>query len=176
MPTRTAQARVVRPRSRPTSTRFEPVVELRDVNAGSSRTPFRHACRTWAVWQYQPIPALSRPLPTLPRAPAIRLPPASRPLLRQQTGEGLPPPLDRKRLVAHLAVPPPASHFHQLTVVEHTFDRAGCRPVSSLMRCVTTVTSGCEASSGTRLGSRPRGRGRRRRRGHRTTPALWRGR
>jgi hypothetical protein len=66
-------------RSRPISARFEPVQLLRDVNVGSSRTPFRHARRTQAIWQYRPAPALSGPLATLPGATRIRLPSASPP-------------------------------------------------------------------------------------------------
>ena len=38
-------------RSRPISTRFEPVRALRDVNAGSLRTPFHPARRTRLIWQ-----------------------------------------------------------------------------------------------------------------------------
>ncbi len=41
-----------------------PVVNLRDVNAGSSRTPSRLACRTRAVWQCRPVPSLSGLLPS----------------------------------------------------------------------------------------------------------------
>jgi hypothetical protein len=37
-------------RARPRSTRFEPVRRLKDVNAGSSRTPFRHARRARTIW------------------------------------------------------------------------------------------------------------------------------
>jgi hypothetical protein len=39
-------------RSRPISTRFEPVRALRDVNTGSLRTPFHLARRTRTIWQY----------------------------------------------------------------------------------------------------------------------------
>jgi hypothetical protein len=45
--------------------------------AGFSRTPFRLACRTRAVWQYRPVPSLSGLLPTLNGASRTRLPPAS---------------------------------------------------------------------------------------------------
>src|SRR5712691_9987831 len=46
-------------------------------DAGSSRTPFRLACRTRAVWQSRPVPSLAGLLPTLTGASRIRLPPAS---------------------------------------------------------------------------------------------------
>jgi hypothetical protein len=49
--------------ARPISARLEPVVNLRDVNTGSSRTPARLACRTRAVWQCRPVPSLSGLLP-----------------------------------------------------------------------------------------------------------------
>jgi hypothetical protein len=39
--------------------------------------PSRLACRTLAVWQYRPVPALSGLLSTLTRIPGIRLPSAS---------------------------------------------------------------------------------------------------
>jgi hypothetical protein len=47
-------------RSRPVSARFEPVRALRDVNAGSSRTPFRHARRARVIWQYWTRPGFVR--------------------------------------------------------------------------------------------------------------------
>jgi hypothetical protein len=78
---------------RPLSTRFEPVHRLRDVVAGSSRTPSRLACRTRPVWQCQAVPSLSGLLPTLPGVPRIRLPSASAGPLRRPNGKGLPPPL-----------------------------------------------------------------------------------
>lgn len=68
---------------------------LRDVtNAGSSRTPLRHARRARTIWQYWHTPAVVRAAPTLPGTTRIRLPPAPRNLLRQARGEGLPPPLE----------------------------------------------------------------------------------
>jgi hypothetical protein len=54
-------------RSRPLSARFEPVLALRGVNAGSSRTPFRHARRTQPIWPYWSVPALSGPACHPPR-------------------------------------------------------------------------------------------------------------
>ena len=48
---------------RPRSTRLEPARRLRDVHAGSSRTPSRLASRTRAVWQCRPVPSLSGLLP-----------------------------------------------------------------------------------------------------------------
>lgn len=39
-------------RTRPISTRLESVTKLGRNNAGSSRTPLRHACRTRTIWQY----------------------------------------------------------------------------------------------------------------------------
>src|SRR3989304_7555429 len=49
--------------------------ELSD--AGSSRTPFRLACRTRPVWQYRSVPSLSRLLPPTRLISAGGLPPAS---------------------------------------------------------------------------------------------------
>ena len=67
---------------RPTSARLEPARRLRSVNAGSSRTPSRLACRTRPVWQCRPVPALSGLLPpsrTSPRSgcPQLRRPAAT---------------------------------------------------------------------------------------------------
>ena len=42
--------------------------------AGSSRTPFRLACRTRTIWQCWPVPSLSGLLSTLPRAPGSGCP------------------------------------------------------------------------------------------------------
>src|SRR3954470_20796857 len=46
-------------------------------DAGSSRTPFRLACRARTVWQYRSVPSLSGLLSTLPPVPEVRLPSAS---------------------------------------------------------------------------------------------------
>jgi hypothetical protein len=48
-------------------------------NAGSSRTPFRHARQTRTIWQCCHAPALSGLLPPSPGTTRIRLPPASPP-------------------------------------------------------------------------------------------------
>jgi hypothetical protein len=48
-------------------------------NAGSSRTPFRHARRTRPIWQYWIRPGFVGAAPTLPGTTRIRLPPASPP-------------------------------------------------------------------------------------------------
>ena len=60
--------------------------------AGSSRTPFRLACRTRTIWQCRPVPSLSGLLSTLPLVPGIRLPSASMRPLRRAHGGGLSPP------------------------------------------------------------------------------------
>jgi hypothetical protein len=65
---------------------------LRGFTTDSSRAPSRLACRTRTVWQYQHVPALSGPLPTLTDVPRIRLPSASTRLLRQPGGGVLSPP------------------------------------------------------------------------------------
>jgi len=67
---------------------------LRDVNAGSSRTPFRHARRARDIWRSWPVPALPGPLATLPRRHPGRAAPSFTGLLRQPGGEGLSPPLE----------------------------------------------------------------------------------
>jgi hypothetical protein len=55
---------------RPRSTRFEPDPDLRGSTAGfCTRTPLRLACRTRVVWQYRPVPSLSRLLPPNPAPP-----------------------------------------------------------------------------------------------------------
>ncbi len=79
--------------ARPISARLEPVGRLDGaLDTGFSRTPSRLASRTRAVWQYQPVPALSGLLPTLPGVPRLRLLPSFTGLLRQPGGEGLSPP------------------------------------------------------------------------------------
>ncbi len=75
-PTRSAGAR----RSRPRSTRFEPVSHKGDVtHAGSSRTPLRPACRARTIWQCWPVPALSGLLPPSPASPGSGCPQLHRP-------------------------------------------------------------------------------------------------
>src|SRR5829696_10449866 len=48
-------------------------------DAGSSRTPLRHACRTRTVWQYRHAPALSGLLPPSPAPPGSGCPQLHRP-------------------------------------------------------------------------------------------------
>ena len=48
-------------------------------NAGSSRTPFRHARRTRPIWQYWHVPALSGLLPPSPAPPGSGCPQLHRP-------------------------------------------------------------------------------------------------
>ncbi len=64
---------------RPISARFEPMELLRSFSTGSSRTPSGHACRTRAVWQYQPVPSLSGLLPSSPALPGSDCPQLHRP-------------------------------------------------------------------------------------------------
>jgi hypothetical protein len=74
--------------SRPTSARLEPMPRLRGFSHWFALTaPSRLACRTQAVWRYQPVPSLSGLLPPAPCASKARLPPAS-----TTGGDG--PPLD----------------------------------------------------------------------------------
>lgn len=55
---------------RPVSARFEPEAPLRGFNHWFTRvTPSDLASRTRAVWQYQPVPTLSRLLPPSPAIP-----------------------------------------------------------------------------------------------------------
>ena len=61
-------------RTRPISTRFESVTELGRNDAGSSRTPLRHAHRTRTIWQYWHVPALSGLLPPSPAPPGSGCP------------------------------------------------------------------------------------------------------
>src|SRR6266511_4546076 len=56
-----------------------PARRLRSVNAGSSRTPSRLACRTRPVWQCRPVPALSGLLPPLRASPRSGCPQLRRP-------------------------------------------------------------------------------------------------
>ena len=81
-------------RSRPISARLGPVRALRDVNAGSLRTPFHPARRTRTIWQYWRVPALSGPLATLPGVTRVRLPPAPPPCCDREGDEGLSPPIE----------------------------------------------------------------------------------
>ena len=77
----------VRVATQPRSTRFELVAWLEGLsNIGSSRTPFRLACRTRTIWQYWSVPTLSGLLPTLTPIPGIRLPSASTGSLRRADG------------------------------------------------------------------------------------------
>ena len=71
-----------------------PVRTLRNVYAGSLRTPFHPARRTRAIWQCWHVPALSGPLATLPVVTRIGLPPAPPPCCDRAGGEGLSPPLE----------------------------------------------------------------------------------
>ena len=87
----------VRAAPQPISARLELVVRLeRSYSTGSLRTPFRLACRTRAVWQCRPVPSLSGLLATFACVSRVRLPSASRGLLRQPTGGVLSPPLGRR--------------------------------------------------------------------------------
>jgi len=88
-------------RSRPISARLGPVRALRDVNAGSLRTPFHPARRTRTIWQSWNVPALSGPLATTPGVTQARLPPAPPACCDRPGGEGLSPPLETQRLTAH---------------------------------------------------------------------------
>jgi hypothetical protein len=76
---------------RPRSARLEPARRLRSVNAGSSRTPSRLACRTRAVWQYRPVPALSGLLPPSRASPQSGCPQLHRPAATgQRRGPSIP--------------------------------------------------------------------------------------
>ena len=62
--------RRVRAATQPRSARFELVGRLEGRSAaGSSRTPFRLACRTRTIWQCWPVPSLSGLLPPSPASP-----------------------------------------------------------------------------------------------------------
>ena len=76
---------------RPRSARLEPARRLRSVNAGSSRTPSRLACRTRAVWQYRPVPAWSGLLPPSRASPRSGCPQLHRPAATgQRRGPSIP--------------------------------------------------------------------------------------
>jgi hypothetical protein len=68
--------------------------DLRDVNAGSLRTPFHPARRTRTIWQCWRVPTLSGPLATLTVITRIGLPPAPPSCCDRIGGGGLPPPLE----------------------------------------------------------------------------------
>jgi hypothetical protein len=80
---------------------FEPVQPLRGVNAGSLRTPFRHARRHRAIWQYWHASALSGPLATLPGTTQVRLPPAPPPCCDRQAVKVSHLHSNSQRLTAH---------------------------------------------------------------------------
>jgi hypothetical protein len=67
---------------------------LKDVNAGSSRTPLRHARRTHAIWQYWRTPALSGLLSPSPALPGSGCPQLRRLAATRSAAEGLSPPLE----------------------------------------------------------------------------------
>jgi hypothetical protein len=77
-------------RARPRSARFRAgvAVEGRD-NAGSSRTPFRHARRTRTIWQYWHVPALSGLLPPSPAPPGSGCPQLHQPAATDQQRRSL---------------------------------------------------------------------------------------
>jgi hypothetical protein len=58
-------------------------------NAGSSRTPFRHARRTRAIWQYWHVPALSGLLPPSPAPPGSGCPQLHQPAATGQRRRSL---------------------------------------------------------------------------------------
>ena len=88
--------------------------------AGSSRTPFRLACRTRAIWQCWPVPSLSGLLPPSPASPGIRLPSASPACCDRPAAVSFHHRTVKQRLVAHDVVAPDdqplvprADHAHQ---------------------------------------------------------------
>jgi len=91
--------------SRPASPRLEPVRSIeRLLDAGSSRTPSRFACRARTVWECRPASSLSGLLPALPCTSRVRLPSASPACCdRPEAGPFHPHPVSW-RLVAHLLV------------------------------------------------------------------------
>jgi hypothetical protein len=92
-------------RYRPRSARFRAGDSLRDVNAGSSRTPLRLARRTRPIWQCWTVPALSRLLPPSPAPPGSDCRQLRAPRCDGVRGEGLPPPLGQTALsTAHVVV------------------------------------------------------------------------
>ncbi len=72
---------------------------LRDVNAGSSRTPLHHARRTHTIWQYWP--GLVRAAPTHPGTSRNRLPSASTPCCDRAQVQAFHLHSNRQRLTAH---------------------------------------------------------------------------
>src|SRR5260370_1430121 len=89
---------------RPVSARLDPEAPLRGFNHWFTRvTPSDLASRTRAVWQYRPVPTLSRLLPALPGDPRIRLPPASPGRCDDPAAEPFHLRTNTQRLVAHPA-------------------------------------------------------------------------
>ena len=76
-------------RTRPISARFEPVALEGRTDAGSSRTPLRHARRTRTIWQYWHVPALSGLLPPSPAPPGSGCPQLHRPAATGQRRRSL---------------------------------------------------------------------------------------
>jgi hypothetical protein len=63
-------------------------------DAGSSRTPLRHARRTHTIWQYWRVPASSGLLPPSPALPGSGCPQLRRPAATGSAADGLSPPLE----------------------------------------------------------------------------------
>src|SRR5260370_10142138 len=88
---------------RPVSARLEPEAPLRGFNHWFTRVPpSALPSRTRAVWQYRPVPTLSRLLPALPGDPRIRLPPASPGRCDDPAAEPFHLRTNTQRLVAHV--------------------------------------------------------------------------
>ena len=79
--------------------------DLRDVNAGSSRTPFHPARRTRTIWQCWRVPTLSGPLATLSGTTRIELPELHRPAATESAEEVSHLLSNSQRLTAHSATP-----------------------------------------------------------------------
>ena len=97
-------------------------------DAGSSRTPLRHACRTRTVWQCQHAPALSGLLPPSPAPPGSGCPQLHRPAATRTAAVVSHLRSNRQRLTAHRVEPEAALERRRRLLLLRVRRSPGWRP------------------------------------------------